>query len=85
MVPPSVRSVIQESEVFYSTMLSVASVGRKGKGKAFPNKSRRLRRAMECWASILTFTFGTPLTAQLSAIRAVSTLPSRELLGTHFC
>jgi hypothetical protein len=40
---------------------------------------------MECWASILTLTFGTTRTAELSARRASRTLPPGKFLGTHFC
>ena len=32
-------------------------------------------RGMECWVSILTLTFGTDRTADLSALRADRTLP----------
>ena len=40
---------------------------------------------MECWASILILTFGTTWTAELSATRAVFTLPPRKILGTNLC
>ena len=39
---------------------------------------------MECWASFLTFTFGTTRTVELSAARAGRTLPSTKFFGTHF-
>jgi hypothetical protein len=48
-----------------------------GKGKAFPNTSWRLRRGMKAWASILTLTFGTTITAGLSVLRAGRSLPPR--------
>ena len=47
--------------------------------------SWRLRSETECWASILTLTFGTARTAELSALRSGRTLPPRKLFGTHFC
>ena len=34
---------------------------------------------MECWASILTLTFGINRTAELSVLRAVRTLPPKEI------
>jgi hypothetical protein len=40
---------------------------------------------MECWASILILTFSTTKMAQLSALHAGCTLPSRKFLGTNFC
>jgi hypothetical protein len=40
------------------------------KGKAFPNKSWRLKGKMECWVSTLTLTLGTTGKAELSALRA---------------
>jgi len=45
------------------------------------NKSWRLRGGMECWASILTWTFGTIL----SLLHTDCTSPPREFLATHFC
>ena len=56
-----------------------------GKGKAFPNTSWRLRRGMKCWASILTLTFGTTRTAELSVLRAGRSLPPWKFLGSHLC
>jgi hypothetical protein len=43
------------------------------------NKSWRLRGGMEFWASVLTLTFGTTRTAELSALRAYRTLPPKEI------
>jgi hypothetical protein len=40
---------------------------------------------MEYWASILTLTFDTIGTAELSAQRPGQYLPQKEFLGTHFC
>jgi len=34
---------------------------------------------MECWASILTLTFDITRTAELAALRAVCTLPTKEI------
>ena len=45
------------------------------KGKAFPNRSWRLREGTKCWVSILTLTFGTTRTAELSAPRAGALYP----------
>jgi hypothetical protein len=56
----------------------------KLKVKLSSNKSWRLRRGMECCASILTLTFGTNRTTKLSALGAGRTLPLRKFLGTHF-
>jgi hypothetical protein len=56
------------------------------KGKDFPNgKSWRPRVGTECWASILTLTFGTMRTAELLAVSAGPTVPSKKYLGTRFC
>jgi hypothetical protein len=38
---------------------------------------------MECWASILTLTFGTTVMAEVSVLRPGRTSPSSEFLGTH--
>jgi hypothetical protein len=38
---------------------------------------------MECCASILTLTFGTTMTAELSAVGAGRTLPQIKHLSTH--
>jgi len=40
---------------------------------------------MECWTSIVNWTWGTIMTAELSALRTGLTLPKMKLLGTHFC
>jgi len=40
---------------------------------------------MKCSASIHPLTSGTTRTTHLSAIRAGSTLPTRNFLGTHLC
>jgi hypothetical protein len=40
---------------------------------------------MECWASILSLTFGTTWTSELSALRAGRNLPSRKFLDTNLC
>jgi len=40
---------------------------------------------MKCSASVHPLAFGTTRTADLSALRAGSTLPQRKFLGTHFC
>ena len=40
---------------------------------------------MECWASILTLMFGTPRTAELSALCADRNLPPGKFLSTHLC
>jgi hypothetical protein len=48
------------------------------------NKSLRLRSGMDFRASILTLTFGTTRTAELSALRAGCTLTPRKFLGSHF-
>jgi len=39
----------------------------------------------ECLASVLTLTFGTIRTAELSAGRSGPTLHPRKLVFTHFC
>jgi hypothetical protein len=57
----------------------------KVKAKLSHKKSLRLRRGMECRASILTLTVGTTRTAELSAVRAGRTLPPRKVLGTYLC
>jgi hypothetical protein len=44
----------------------------------------KTQTGVECWAAILTLTFGTTRAAELSAIRAGRTLPPRKFLGTHF-
>jgi len=49
------------------------------------NKSWRFRGGMEHWASILTVTFDTATTTQLSALHVGHNLPPRKFLGTHFC
>jgi hypothetical protein len=48
----------------------ICQVDKSGKGKAFPNKSGKLGGGIECWASILTPTFRSTRTAELSALRA---------------
>ena len=48
------------------------------------SKSLRLRSGMEFRASILTLTFGTTRTAELSALRAGCTLTPRKFLGSYF-
>ena len=53
---------------------SVSLYGKKG--KAFPNKCG-LRVGTECCSSILTLTFGTIKTAELSAVRAAAFYPKQ--------
>jgi hypothetical protein len=48
----------------------ICHVDKSGKGKAFHNKSGRLRGGMEYWASIITPTFSATMTAEMSALRA---------------
>jgi len=43
------------------------------------NKSWRLRWGMECWTSILTFTFGTAGTTQSSGPRADRIVPLKKI------
>jgi hypothetical protein len=47
--------------------------------------SCRLKGGMGYWAPMLTLTFGTTWTAELSALGSGFALPHRKLLGTHFC
>lgn len=49
------------------------------------NKLWRLKGGIEFWASILTLTFGTNRTAELSAIRPGHTLRPRKFLDTDLC
>jgi len=49
---------------------------------AVPEDSKEV---LECLASMLTLTFCTTWTAELSALGAGCALPERKLLGTHFC
>ena len=59
---------------------------RHSKGKLSRNKlGPTVRRGIECWAAILTWTFDTAGNAELSAARSGRTLPPRKYLGTHFC
>jgi len=37
------------------------------------------------WASILTVTFETTTTAELSTLQVARNLPPRKFLGIHFC
>lgn len=61
-----------------------ATILSEGKGKAFHNKSWRIREGMECWASMLTLTFGTTRTADLSALRVCRTFTPKEIPSYSF-
>ena len=72
------RATVTKPKPELKNYFQVASV------KLSRNRSRRLRRGMECWASILTVTFGKTRTAEVTALRAGHTLRPRKSLGAHF-
>jgi hypothetical protein len=52
----------------------------KGKVKLSFNKPRRLRRGIECWASIFTLTFGTTRRTKTPDLRARCNYPQGNSL-----
>jgi hypothetical protein len=70
----------------YDVRSNIRGKVKKKKGKQFPKQVLETQQGgMECRASILTLTFGTTKTAELSAVRAGRALPRRKFFGTHFC
>ena len=82
------RGVNSCNTMFIGTQRGLLSTGKgkgKCKGKAFPNKSWRLRRGMEYLTSILTLTLATSMAADLSALQAGFNLLPRKFLGSNYC